>query len=82
MFTDSLPLPVLDSQAIGAMEGATTPALEPLEPLQERGGKWRYGVFHTPVVCDNGVVGMSWPVRRGAPWFRKLWPMRADNVDS
>ena len=64
MFTDSLPLQVFDSKAIGAMDGAATIALE---PLRERGGKWRYGVFHTPVVCDNGVVGMSWPVRRGAP---------------
>ncbi len=35
--------------------------------LQERGGRWRYGVSHAPVVCDNGVVGMSWPVGRGAP---------------
>ncbi len=64
MFTDSLPLPGLDSKAIGAMDGATTIALD---PFQERGGRWRYGVSHAPVVCDNGVVGMSWPVRRGAP---------------
>ena len=64
MFTDSLPLPGLDSKAIGAMDGATTLALD---PLQEGGGKRRYGVSHAPVVCDNGVVGMSWPVCRGAP---------------